>query len=171
MEMVSWNHWIKKIDNSSIDEIDSEIFAIETDDKTPYVEKNLKLGYLYYTKDYLGTATQIFKALAKKIDVEKSNFRFIEENKKGLNILYMGFRIVPDGCGGFDIIESNCCGDGCGPICACLGIAAVMSICGIAVSDITTCDTTDGQGCCDNGLNSCDGCCDDWCGDGQCCCN
>ena len=173
MEVASWNNWVQRIDGCSVSEIDSEIFAVEADDSTPFVEKNLKLGYLYYSKDYLATATTVFKGLADKIRAEAKNFDFIRENEKGLNILHMAWYIEPDGCGGYDIFEhEGCCGgDECGCICGCIGIAAVMSVCGIEADAISDCDTTDNQGCCDNGLNSCGGFCDYWCGDGQCCCN
>jgi len=162
MEMTAWNHWIKKIDSSSIDDINSEISIVE-DSAIPYVEKNLKLGYLYYSKDFLGTATKVFKTLAEKISNEKNNFEFIKENEKGLNIMYMGWHIVPDGCGGFDIFESDCCGDSCGPICGCLGIAAVMAICGISADDVCSFDASSGTsgGCIGNGLTGCcNGCAD-----------
>lgn len=171
MEIESWNNWINKIDSSSIIEIESEIANIENNNSTPYVEKNLKLGYLYYSKDYLGTATKIFKTLAQKISDEKNNFDFIKENKTDLNVLYMGFKLIPDGCGGFEVVEDDCGSDCCVPFCGCMGIIVVMSVCGISASDITTCDTTDGQGCCDNSLNSCSQCfCCDICRNGGCKC-
>ena len=166
MEMATWNHWVKKIDNSSIAEIDSEISAVEVDDVTPYVEKNLKLGYLYYSKDFLGTATKIFNNLSRKISAEKNNFEFIQENEKGLNIMYMGLHIVPDGCGGFDVFESDCCGNSCGPICGCLGIAAVMAICGISTEDVCSISgsgsTYTESGCIPDALNGCSDCCCGW---------
>ncbi|MBQ4561396.1 MAG: hypothetical protein IJA55_03575 [Clostridia bacterium] len=166
MEATAWDIWINRINNSSVDDIDTEILCLEKTNM-PYVEKNLKLGYLYYSKDFLGTATNIFKSLSKKISSERTNFEFIKENEQGLNILYMGFRLEPDGCGGFEIIETGCGADCCGPVCGCIGIAAVMACCGINSDDITTCDTEDGQGCLDNGINSCCNCGEYWCGDGN----
>ena len=171
MRVESWEMWVNRINGSSVDSIDSEILAVENDSLTPYVEKQMKLGYLYYSKDYLGTAAKVFQSLIQRINSEHHNFQFIEENKKGLNILNMSFRIVPDGCGGFDIFESDCCGEACCPVCGCIGIAAILAVCKISTSEITTCDTTDGQGCFDNCCNSCDGCCDSLCGDGKCCLN
>ena len=160
MEQAMWNKWINKIDNSSIDEMNYELSVIESDEEMPFVEKNIKLGYIYYSKDCLGTATKMFQSVAERISELKDNFDFIPKRKKDDNIAYMGWSIVPDGCGGFEIVETGCCGDGCGPICGCIGIATVMVICGLSVEDVTTCDTTDGQGCCDNGLNGiCDCCC------------
>lgn len=158
---------MQRIDSSSINEIDSEISLIEIDNKTPYVEKSLKLGYLYYSKDFLGTASKIFKKLAETISKEKNNFEFIKENEKDLNILYMGWHIVPDGCGGFDVFETDCCADSCGPICGCLGLVVVMSVCGISADDVCSYDVSTGtsggcvgecgKGCC-NGCAPCCGC-------------
>lgn len=158
----SWNKWIERINNASPETIDKEIYEIESKEELPFVEKNLKLGYLHFANDRLGKATNIFHSVATVILKEAKNESFKSENEKGLNILYMGWRIVPDGCGGFDVFESgDCCSEGCGPICCCIGIAGAMAICGISADDITTCDTTDGQGCFDNCLGSCCGGCED----------
>lgn len=159
MEITSWNQWIKKIDNSSIAEIDSEISAIEVDDTTPYVEKNLKLGYLYYSKDFLGTATKVFKNLSQKISAEKNNFKFIKENEKGLNILRMA-----SGDGYCIVRELDCCDLGIGPFCGCFGIIVAMAICGISADDVCSSSGSGSSvefgGCCPDALDSgCDCCC------------
>lgn len=155
---MAWNDWIQYIEHSSKTELAEEAQKIELDQALPFVEKKLKLGYLYFKQDLIGTATNVFQEVKDRITQEKHNSAFIQENEQGLKILYMGWDIIDDGCGGFEIVETGC---ECGPICGCIGIAAVMAICGISVNDLTTCDTTDGQGCCDNALNSCcnGGCC------------
>lgn len=152
------SHWMNRIENYSITEINEEIFKIEKDDLLPYVEKELKLGCLYYAKDYIGTATNIFSNLTITISKQKTNFDFIKENKKGLNILQMGFKIVPDGCGGFEVFET---GGYCGPICGCIGIVAVMAICGISADQVCSFDSSTGEsgGCIGNCLGwCCNGC-------------
>lgn len=161
MENTYLSHWINNVENFSISEINKEIVKIENDGSLPYVEKNLKLGYLYYTKDYIGTATNIFNNLTITILKYKTNFDFIRENEKGLNIFHMGFKIVPDGCGGFEIFETGSC---CGPICGCLGIAAIMAICGISAEQVCSFDSSTGEsgGCIGDILG--------WCCNGCACC-
>lgn len=154
---------MKAISNSTCDEVETEIINVSADESTPFVEKNLKLGYLYFHKDYLGTATNIFKNIVDKVSIEKTNSEFFKENEKGLNILYMGFRIIPDGCGGFDVIESGCGVDCCGPICGCLGIVTVMAICGISADQVCSYNSYTGEsgGCIGNcGTSCCNGCAD-----------
>lgn len=160
MEQAMWNKWIKKIDNSSVDEMNYELSIIENDEKMPFVEKNFKLGYLYYSKDCLGTATKIFKSVVEKISAEKNNFDFIKENGKDINIVYEDYEIEPDGNGGWKCREVSKGNElGC---CICCGGLLAIPCCGIQAADISTCDTTDGQGCLDNCLNGCCGCCDDF---------
>lgn len=153
---------MEKINKSSLEEIEQEIDFLTKQSHTPFVEKNLRLGYLYFTKDCLGAATNMFQEIVSTVSKEKGNPAFVSENREGLNILYMGWRIVEDGCGGFRIVDDGC--DSCGPFCCCCGIIAVMGICGINCSEITTCNTADGQGCLDNCMDGCCGGCAACCG-------
>jgi hypothetical protein len=157
MEQAMWNKWINKIDNSSIDEMNYELSVIENDEEMPFVEKNIKLGYIYYSKDCLGTATKMFQSVAEKFSEIKNNFDFIPQKEKDENVAYMGWYISPNGCGGYECIENDCCSDGCGPICGCLGIIAAMSICGLSADDVCSYDASSGEsgGCVGNGITGC----------------
>lgn len=157
MDISSWNLWINSVETKNKNEIDTEIEDAKNDDELDFVEKNLKLGYLYYKKDWLGTATSFFSKVRNKISDEKNNYEFFKENENGIRILKMGYGVQGDGCGGFEIVESSCCGDFCGPFCACFGIVTVMACCGIDVD--STCDCMEkGLGCCFKPIENCRGC-------------
>lgn len=108
----------------------------------PFVEKKMKLGYLYFKQDLIGAATNVFQELKDKIVKEKDNHDFIKENERELNIMYMGWRLIDDGCGGFDIVEG---GGNCGAFGCCFGIIVVMAICGIGAEDVFTFDYNTGE--------------------------
>ena len=159
LELSGWNSWLKKIDESSEEEIECELNYLMTDPALPFVERNLRLGYLYFTKDCLGAAVSAFRKVASVAEQRKNDPEFVRENEGGLRILQMGYRIVDDGCGGYDIVETGCGSSCCAPMCCCFGAAAVMAVCGIDLDSITNCGGAGEPGCLDNFMDSCCGCC------------
>ena len=154
-EVKSWNQWATEINSSSREAINHEIATMENNTEVPFVEKNLKLGYLYFANDQLGKATNLFHNIAAVISKEIKNTMFRKENEKGLNILREEWECVPIP-GGFRIGPSGGEFSGFCNFCCCFaGVAVIMGVFGISVNDITTCDTTDGQGCLDNCLEGC----------------
>lgn len=155
--------WKQQIQKKDPQNLRTEINKIQENNSIALIEKELKLGFLYYCLDCLAAAQVHFRKIVNAYYDNINNKEFLLENEKGINILFR-FKIIPDGCGGWDIVESGCGVDVCQPFCCCLGIITVMACCGISADQITTCDTTDGQGCLDNCLNGCCGwCCDDCC--------
>lgn len=159
---IAWNDWVQCIEHSSKTELAEETQKLELDQAIPFVEKKLKLGYLYFKQDLIGTATNVFQEVKDKITQEKHNSAFVQENEQGFKILYMGWDIIDDGCGGFEIVPSGCGVDCCGPVCGCIGIAAVMAICGIEAQDVCSYDASTGEsgGCIGKAGVSCCNCCD-----------
>lgn len=153
-QKTSWNMWVNSIRSKTYNELKKEL-QTTMNSLTPIIEKELKMGVICYSLNNLAVAQNHFKKVISEYKANSTNEQFMIENEHGINILF-GFKIVPDGCGGFDIIETGC-GDVCGPFCCCLGVVGVMACCGINMNQITTCDTTDGQGCLDNCMAKC--CC------------
>lgn len=158
---IVWNDWVKYVEYSSKAELAEETQKIELDQTIPFVEKKLKLGYLYFKQDLIGTATNLFHEVKERIAREKHNSDFVQENEQGLKILRMGWSIIDDGCGGFEIVETGC---GCGPFCGCLGIVVVMAVCGIEAQDVFEFDYATGEssGCCSDALDAGCNCCCGW---------
>ena len=161
---ISWNDWIQFVEHSSKTELAEEAQKIELSQTIPYVEKKLKLGYLYFKQDLIGTATNVFQEVKDRITQEKHNSAFVQANEQGLKILYMGWDIIDDGCGGFEIVPSGCGVDCCGPVCGCIGIAAVMAICGISAQDVCAYNYATGEesGCIPDAGNALCNCCCGW---------
>ena len=159
---IAWNDWIQYIEHSSKTELAEEAQKIELDQAIPFVEKKLKLGYLFFKQDLIGTATNVFQEVKERITQEKHNSAFIRENEQGLKVLRMGWSIIDDGCGGFEIVSSGCGGECCGPVCGCIGIAAVMAVCGIESQDICSFDASGKEtgGCLGKACVSCCNCCE-----------
>lgn len=159
MELSVWNRWLQKIDESSEEYLESELHFLMTRPGVPFVERNLRLGYLYFAKDCLGAAASAFQKIASVVEQKKDDSEFIRENEGGIRILKMGYRIVEDGCGGYDVVETGCGSSCCAPLCCCFGAAAVMAVCGIDLGHITNCGGAGEPGCLDDFMNNCCRCC------------
>ena len=157
MEQVKcWNSWIKEIDSADKELINNEIAKLQENETIPFVERNLKLGYLYYQADCIAKATTIFSEVSKTIKLHINEPSFVKENKDGLGVMYMGYRVDSDGCGGFEIIETGCGPDVCVPVCCCLGLVTVMACCGIEADQVFDFDyATKSATCC--GMSQCCG--------------
>lgn len=166
MEMTAWSQWTNSVNNSSLAGIDEQISLIESDKNIPYVEKNVKLGYLYFSKNYLGTATNIFNNVKKTISENKNNFEFLTNNKDDINVLYSEWEVSPDGHGGYSVREIDECA---GPVCCCFscGILCMIGVCRCEPDSICTYDSTTGKSgvcigssvdCCCGSVFNCIGC-------------
>ena len=155
------NNWGQSKKGLSKEMIDYEIEKLSTNNSVPYVEKNIKLAFLYYCKDFVGTATKIIKETRNKIDLEKDNALFLKENEKGINILRDNIFVII-----FEAAE-DFCGSSFGAFCCCFGLVAGMAICGISADQVCSFDANTGEsgGCIGdcgagfcNGIAPCCGC-------------
>ena len=165
MEISAWNSWLQKVDSCSPEQLELELDGLAGQSELSFVERNLRLGYLYFLQDALGAATSTFRKVVSTVSREGSDPSFVRENRDGLRILQMGWKIVEDGCGGFELHETGCGSGASGPFCCCgcIGILVVMGICGINAGDITNCGGPGEPGCLDNFMNNC------FSGCGKCC--
>lgn len=156
MERAAWNQWANTVNNSSFAEINDQISSLEADKNISYIEKNIKLGYLYFSKNYLGTATNIFYNIKKTIFENKNNFEFLNKNKDDINIMLSEWKVTPDGRGGYSVSEV---GDILAPICCCCGILGVIAICRCEPDSICTFDSDTGKsgGCIGYSVDYCCG--------------
>ena len=168
MEISAWNSWLERVREQPPEQFEQEIGDLTRRDDLPFVERNLRLGYLYFVQDALGAATNTFRNIVSTVSQQREDAEFVRENRAGLNILYMGWRVVEDGCGGFELRETGCGGGGsAGPFCCCgcVCILVVMGICGVNLGDITNCGSGAGEpGCLDNFMNNCFSGCGKCCG-------
>lgn len=160
MELLAWNSWLQTINESSEKELDRELHFLMTEPGIPFVERNLRMGYLYFTKDCLGAAASVFRKIESVLTQKKDDPEFLQENEEGLHILWMGYRLEKNMCGGYELREVGCDPACCGPLCCCLG-AAGLAVCNIDLNSITNCGADpDNPGCLDNCMNNCcSGCC------------
>lgn len=158
LELSAWNGWLQRINESTEEELERELDGLMTGPALPFVEQNLRLGYLYFAKDCLGAATTAFRKVASAVEREKDNPEFVRENQDGLWILQTKYRAERDICGNIKIEEVGECGC-CAPMCCCFGAAAVMAVCGIDLENITNCGGSGEPGCLDDFMNNCCRCC------------